>query len=86
MAQALGVEQVYATLQAAIRQGDPGRAAAEAQLKSWEQNSSPGFIGDLIKVALEAQAVPEVRIPRSLYAVTDAAQLATRAAPCDAFA
>jgi hypothetical protein len=57
---ALGVEVVYNTLQAALQNG-PHRADAERQLKAWEEESAPGFIGDLLKVAVEVQNVSEVR-------------------------
>lgn len=60
MEEALSTDQVYATLQAAISLDNASRTAAEAQLQTWEADSAPGFIGSLLRVALEVQAVPEV--------------------------
>ena len=35
------------------------RAAAEAQLRAWESDAAPGFVGSLVRVVAEA-SVPEV--------------------------
>lgn len=55
------VQQVFATLEAALSVDNATRAAAEAQLREWEGDAAPGFIGSLLKVVAEVQAVPEVR-------------------------
>lgn len=55
------VERVYGTLEAALSFDNATRAAAEAQLAAWESDAAPGFIGSLLKVVSEVQAVPEVR-------------------------
>lgn len=57
----LPVQQVYATLEAALSFDAATRTAAEAQLRAWESDAAPGFIGSLLKVVAEVQAVPEVR-------------------------
>ena len=56
----LPVEQVYATLQATLSYDAGVRGPAEAQLREWEGDAQPGFIGSLLKVVAEVQAVPEV--------------------------
>ncbi|KAL4448640.1 hypothetical protein ABPG75_005859 [Micractinium tetrahymenae] len=53
------VQQVFATLEAALSVDNATRAAAEAQLREWEGDAAPGFIGSLLKVVAEVQAVPE---------------------------
>ena len=57
----LPVQQVYATLEAALSLDAGTRGAAEAQLRAWEADAAPGFIGSLLKVVAEVAAVPEVR-------------------------
>lgn len=54
------VQQVFATLEAALSVDNATRAAAEALLREWEGDAAPGFIGSLLKVVAEVQAVPEV--------------------------
>lgn len=55
------VETVYRTLEAALSFDNATRSAAEAQLRAWEGDAAPGFIGSLLKVVVEVAAVPEVR-------------------------
>lgn len=55
------VEQVYKTLEAALSFDKGVRTAAEEQLRGWESDAAPGFIGSLLRVVAEVQAVPEVR-------------------------
>jgi hypothetical protein len=54
------VEVVYQTLSNALSLETATRNAAEQQLKAWESDAAPGFIGSLLKVVAEVQAVPEV--------------------------
>jgi hypothetical protein len=56
----LSVEQVWQTLAATLSVDNSMRTAAEAQLKLWESDAAPGFIGSLLKVAAEVNRVPEV--------------------------
>jgi len=56
------VEDVFATLQASLSQDNAYRSAAENQLRKWEAESEPGFIGSLLKVAQEFSGVPEVSL------------------------
>lgn len=60
LAAPLPVQQVYSTLEAALSFDGATRSAAEAQLRAWESDAAPGFIGSLLKVVAEVQAVPEV--------------------------
>lgn len=53
------VERVYSTLEQALNFDNAVRDAAEAQLRAWETDAVPGFIGSLLKVVAEVQAVPE---------------------------
>ena len=55
------VERVYQTLEAALSWNNDTRSVAEAQLRAWEGDAAPGFIGSLLKVVAEVAAVPEVR-------------------------
>ncbi len=55
------VEVVYETLSNALSLDSASRIQAEQQLKAWESDAAPGFIGSLLKVVAEVQAVPEVR-------------------------
>lgn len=55
------VETVYRTLEAALSFDNATRSAAERQLRDWEGDAAPGFIGSLLKVVAEVAAVPEVR-------------------------
>lgn len=57
----VGVEQVYATLSASLSMDNQQRGAAEAQLRRWESDAAPAFIGSLCKVMAEVNGVPEVR-------------------------
>jgi len=54
------VQQVFATLEQALSFEQATRSAAEAQLRAWEGDAAPGFIGSLLKVVAEVAAVPEV--------------------------
>ncbi len=56
------VETVYRTLEAALSFDNATRSAAETQLRDWEGDAAPGFIGSLLKVVAEVAAVPEVRL------------------------
>ena len=56
----VSIETVYNTLQASLSQDNSVRSAAEDQLRTWEADSAPGFIGSLLKVAIEFQNVAEV--------------------------
>ena len=56
---AVTAEAVFAALGAAVSPGGE-RAAAEAQIRAWETDAAPGFIGSLLKIASEAASVPEV--------------------------
>ena len=60
------VERVYQTLEAALSWNNDTRSTAEAQLRAWESDAAPGFIGSLLKVVAEVAAVPEVRVGRGL--------------------
>lgn len=60
----VSVEIVYATLCNTQSLDTSMRTAAEEQLRSWERDAAPGFIGDLVKVISEVKSVPEVRQPR----------------------
>ena len=57
----LPARTVITTLEAALSFDNATRGAAEAQLREWESDAAPGFIGSLLKVVAEVQAVPEVR-------------------------
>lgn len=57
----LPVQQVYQVLEGATSYDNATRSTAEAQLRAWESDAAPGFVGSLLKVVAEAQAVPEVR-------------------------
>lgn len=59
------VETVYRTLEAALSFDNATRSAAERQLRDWEGDAAPGFIGSLLKVVAEVAAVPEVRWRRA---------------------
>lgn len=54
------VEQVFQILSSALSYDNATRAVAEEQLRAWESDAAPGFIGSLLKVVAEVQAVPEV--------------------------
>ena len=53
----LPVEQVYATLQATLSYDAGVRGPAEAQLREWEGDAQPGFIGSLLKVVADASPI-----------------------------
>ncbi|PSC67511.1 importin-11 isoform X1 [Micractinium conductrix] len=55
----LPARTVITTLEAALSFDNATRGAAEAQLREWESDAAPGFIGSLLKVVAEVQAVPE---------------------------
>ena len=56
------VETVYKTLEATLSFDNATRTSAESQLRAWENDAAPGFIGSLLRVVAEVQAVPEVSI------------------------
>ena len=58
----LPVQTVYTTLENALSFSADVRTAAEAQLRAWEADSAPGFIGSLVSVIAAVQTVPEVRL------------------------
>lgn len=60
IAHSIPVERVYSTLSSALSNDHGTRTAAEQQLRAWESDAAPGFIGSLLNVAAEVQAVPEV--------------------------
>lgn len=51
---------VFRTLSSSLSQDNAVRSPAEAQLRKWETKSVPGFLGSLLRVALETQSVEEV--------------------------
>lgn len=53
-------ELVFRTLSTSLSQDNAVRFPAETQLRKWETESVPGFIGSLLRVALETQSVEEV--------------------------
>ncbi|KAL4857828.1 Importin-11 [Chlorella vulgaris] len=59
IAHSIPVERVYSTLSSALSNDHGTRTAAEQQLRAWESDAAPGFIGSLLNVAAEVQAVPE---------------------------
>lgn len=57
----VSVESVYTTLQASLGYDGAARSAAQSQLLEWEKNCAPGFMGSLLKIAIEVQNITEVR-------------------------
>lgn len=58
---AINAEAVFGTLSATLSLDAPSRQAAEAQLRGWEKDAAPGFIGALVKIVVAHDAVAEVR-------------------------
>ena len=56
----VNADTVFQALQAALSFENTVRGPAEAQLREWEADAVPGFIGSLLKVVSEVNAVPEV--------------------------
>eukprot|EP00798_Chlamydomonas_sp_ICE-L_P011430 gene11430-17116_t len=57
-AQSVSVEQVHATILAAISIDAPARESAENLLRNWEADAAPGFISSLLKI-VEHTAIDE---------------------------
>jgi hypothetical protein len=61
-AAAIGVQQVLATIRAALSINAAEREPAQAALQSWEQDAAPGFCSSLIRIVEEHASVDEVRM------------------------
>lgn len=57
----LSPDEVYSALTASLSADGTTRTQAQALLQEWEADSSPGFIGSLLKIVHEVNSVPEVR-------------------------
>lgn len=58
---AVPVEQVLATIRAAMSYIHDERAPAEALLRNWEADAAPGFLHSLMLIVQQQQAIDEVR-------------------------
>lgn len=59
------VEQVLATIRAAMSHAEAERQPAEQVLKGWEEDAAPGFLHSLMLIVQQQQAIDEVGGPCS---------------------
>ena len=60
MHEATSVDQVLATIQAALSNDSPTRSSAEATLRAWESDAAPGFLVSLLRIVEQHQAIDAV--------------------------
>lgn len=62
MDQQLTPDQVFKVLKGTFNNDNTLRQAAEAQLRQWEGDAAPGFLGSLIAILQQVQTIDEVRL------------------------
>jgi hypothetical protein len=79
---AVGVQQVLATIRAALSVHAPERDPAQAALQAWEQDAAPGFCRSLICIVEEHASIDEVRRRRMRAHARGGSHAAAAAARC----